>query len=456
MNQIQTYYKEHTHPYKAGQMAYYGYRERVVLNDLQAILPDFLTLESQAFHPSGLCNIVDLQTPFNGEEFLRECGLNHSDFIESERLVPLGSLYSFFYSTFNIKVGKALMKKMTERDQAVIVSRESNGQIVVELYDEQLQFVEDGNLINQLRKEINEAVVNACCEKGLDERRVEFIDYGNAAVCFLSRVKTSPDESWTDEGTSYFLSKQIEGKTGLQNKPVHEWKSMPRQIQDMNDIPPLDLNSGQVERAEIIIEEGLECMTKSERNSKWYRSKVILSNDIKSIPKQAVICEWTIKLEKSDNFEDFIDCVKKLSLLLSDVPENLPALPEESVVPGASCLIQFGLAAQWNRAEISEVTRKYWSTEAKLLFQKLLCKPGLMFRFNHYGSAMRLEVDILYEESNIAHTLVAAGYAVYSASGCSCIPVDRMTIWVFHRKRNSPKSEGYRSSTSEDIYGSLD
>ncbi|XP_065587201.1 tudor domain-containing protein 15 [Cyrtonyx montezumae] len=1163
MKQIQTYYKEHTHPYETGQIACvvkcprdgkwyratvvqqvspdevdvifvdYGYRERVVLNDLQAILPDFLTLESQAFQcalrnvpllpdavnwpeevcrrfkdlisasvgpltctvcalvllsPSSLCNIVDLQTPFGAEEFLRECGLNHSDCIESKRLIPLGSLYSFFYSTFNIKVGseeevyithihsfskfycqlnrntetiEALMKKasetsklpvntqcytsnmrlciaryfvdglfyralvspikstsylcadfvdfgnkqMTERDQvmplpdsatdliftpmqaikcclsdfreknvpagvirwfeetflgkllkAVIVSRESNGQIVVELYDEQLQvgqkieqkileelaivtdytklfagchrvmhheegevnerntkncgriksktklshqvhepchtdtgqnfgdeeqadgstcelcsesarlsgsrkseetdvqrtvcsvlecrenlpngqpaslsqchpaglneiavntlsesctwqqtnighqrrrnenvselsnlpsrdipvncevkgyishvnspssfyfqFVEDENLIIQLEEEINEGVVNTHHEKCLDDLRVgdlilaeyatdslyyravikalrsgnlyevEFIDYGSAAIvspskiwgmqrklltfprfsihCFLSRVKTSPDESWTDKGTSYFLSKvsgklvtckfieqhgeqwevdiicdeksmsydlqQTEGKTGLQNKPVHEWESMPEEIQDMNgnpqdrksvnglggqrenhaakmkntsethlEIPPLDLNSGQVERAEIMhvsvggefnvqlvrnlqmlnelnvmlvkeaqvsslltvenIEEGLECMTKSERNCKWYRSKVIkvfvreklmlvyfldygsyevvslnnakiLSNDIKSIPKQAVICEWvwfkklnisfvpvvnallnceirilflkyfessciweveiligkillieylnqplslcqTIRLEKSGNvgckeiakffrinsiawtplrsgrrypgiatmitdpsnfclqFEDLIDCVKKLTLLLSDVPENLPALPEEFVAPGTSCLIQFGLAEQWNRAEISEVTSQfvvlrfvdygflksipysavhklkvipealsflprltyscslhgvvpaageYWSSEAKLLFQKLLGKPGLIFLFNHYGSGMRLEVDVLYEESNLAHTLVAAGHAVYSASGCCCIPVDR-------------------------------
>ncbi|XP_021248256.1 tudor domain-containing protein 15 isoform X2 [Numida meleagris] len=1176
MKQIQTYYKEHTHPYETGQIACvvkcpkdgkwyratvvqqvssnevdvifvdYGYRERVVLNDLQAILPDFLTLESQAFHcalknvplqtdafnwpedvcrrfrdfisasagpltctvcalvllsPSSLCNIVDLQTPFVGaEEFLRECGLNHSDCIEFQRLVPLGSLYSFFYSTFNIKIGseeevyithihsfskfycqlnrntetiEALMKKanetsklsdhtkcytsnmrlciaryfedglfyralvspmkltsylhadfvdfgnkqITERDQvmplpdsatdliftpmqavkcrlsdfreknvpagvirwfeetflgkllkAVVVSIESSGQIVVELYDEQLrvgqkieekileesavvtdyteqfagrhrvmhcvegdkvvsernakncgrikskskracevhkrcqtdtgqnfgdeeqsgcgthelhskssrllssedreepvfqktvssglehrekpldgkpasvsqchpsdlnkitinalsesfterqtntgqqgrsnenvseltslpprdiqvnsevegcishinslssfyiQFVEDEKLIIQLEEELNESVVSTHCENGLGELRegdlvvaeraadgfyyravikalksgnsceVEFIDYGNTAVvspskicgiqrklltflrlsihCFLSRVKT--DESWTDEGTSYFLSKindkpftckfieqhgeqwevdivwdgksmaydlqQRKGKTGLQNKPVHNWESIPQQIQVTNDspqdrkstdglggerenhaakmknisethldIPSQDLNSERVERAEIMnvsvsgefnvqlvrnlqilnklnvmlvkeaqvsglltvenIEEGLECMTKSERNLKWYRSKVIkmfirerlmlvcfidygnyevvslnnakiLSNEIKSIPKQAVFCEWvwfkklnipfvpvvnallnreirilflrylesshiweveiligqillieylsqplslcqTIRLEKSSNadrkelaksfrinsitwtplqsgrrypgfatmvtdpsnfcvqFEDLFDCMKKLTLLLSDVPENLPALPEELVAPGTSCLIQFGLEAQWNRAEISEVTSQsvvlsfvdygflksipysaihrlkvipealsylprmvyscslhgtvpaageYWSNEAKVLFQELLGKPGLMFCFNHYGSGMRLEVDVLYEESNLAHALVAAGHAVYSTSGCSLIPVDRTESTKLHLQPNT-------------------
>lgn len=1178
MKQIQTYYKEHTHPYKTGQVACvvkcpkdgkwyraavvqqispdevdvifvdYGYRERVVLNDLQAILPDFLTLESQAFQcalrnvplqtdafnwpeevcrhfkdfisasvgpltctvyalvlsSSSLCNIVDLQTPFVGaEEFLRECGLNHSDCIELQKLVPLGSLYSFFYSTFNIKIGseeeiyithihsfskfycqlnrntetiEALMKKvsemskladrakcytsnmrlciaryfedglfyralvspmkstsylyadfvdfgnkqMTERDQvmplpdsatdliftpmqaikcrlsdfreknvpagvirwfeetflgkllrAVIVSRESNGQIVVELYDEQLQvgqkieekileelavvtdyteryagnhevahhvevdkevkegnaknhgrieletklvrqvrnycqtdaeqhfgdeeqadgsthdlhsesssplssedseeplfretvctvlerrekhldgkpaslsqcypsdlngiainapsesctkqptstgqqeksnenvseltslpprdiqmnsevevyishinnpssfyiqFVEDENLIIQLEEELNESVVNSHRESGLDELRVgdlilaehaadsfyyravikalksgnsyevEFIDYGNTAVvspskicgiqrklltfprlsthCFLSKVKTS-DESWTDEGTSYFLSKingkpvtckfterhgeqweveiicdgkslsydlqQRKGKAGLQNKPVHDWESMPKQIQVTNesaqgvptlsmnglgdqgencavnmkntsethiDIPPQDLSSEQVERAEVMnvsvdgefnvqlvrnlqilndlnvmlvkeaqvsglltvenIEEGLECMTKSERNLKWYRSKVIkmfireklmlvyfidygncevvslnnaksLSNEMKRIPKQAVFCEWvwfkklnipfvpivnallsreirilflrylessliweveiligefllieyldqpsslcqTIGSEKSGNvgckefaksvrlnsvtwiplqsdrrypgfatmvtdpsnfcvqFEDTFDCMKKLTLLLSDIPENLPALPEESVAPGTSCLIQFGVDAQWNRAEISEVTSQsvvltfidygflksipysaihklkvipealsylprlayscslhgmlpaageYWSSEAKLLFQELLGKPGLIFHFNHYGSGMRLEVDVLYGESNLAHSLVAAGHAIYSTSGCSLTPLDRNESAKLHLQPNT-------------------
>ncbi|OXB84377.1 UNVERIFIED_CONTAM: hypothetical protein H355_010804 [Colinus virginianus] len=656
MNQIQTYYKEHTHPYKAGQMACvvkgprdgkwyrgsvvrqvspdevdvifvdYGYRERVVLNDLQAILPDFLTLESQAFQcalrnltctvcalvlltPSSLCNIVDLQTPFDGEEFLR---LNR-----------------------NTETIEALMKKMTERDQAVIVSRESNGQIVVELYDEQLQvrqkieekileelaiatdYVESFAGCHRVKCHVEDEVNNRNakdCERTKSKTKlahrvhehchtdigqnfgdVEQADGSTRELCShqrrhkenVSELSILPSRAipvnceakgavikalklgnlyeieFIDYGTAYFLSKvseklvackfikqhgeqwevdiicdgksmlynlqQIEGKTGLQNKPVHEWKSMPKQIQDMND-----LNSGQVERAEIIIEEGLECMTKSERNSKWYRSKVIkiyLESsriwEVEILIGEILLIEYlnqplslcqTIKLEKSDNvgckefaksfrinsiawtplrsgrrypgiatmvtdpsnfcvqFEDFIDCVKKLSLLLSDVPENLPALPEEYVVPGTSCLIQFGLAAQWNRAEISEVTSqfvvlrfvdygflksipysavhklkvipealsflprltyscslhgmvpaegKYWSTEAKLLFQKLLCKPGLMFRFNHYGSGMRLEVDILYEESNIAHTLVAAGYAVYSASGCSCIPVDR-------------------------------
>ncbi|NWZ84223.1 TDR15 protein, partial [Poecile atricapillus] len=180
MGQIQTYYKDHTSPYKTGQVACvvkhpkdgkwyratvvqqvstnevdvvfvdYGYRERVSLKDVQGVLPDFLTLESQAFRcglknviletdslnwseevhrqfedfissrgplictiyavvlvsPNCLCNVVDLQTPLtSAEEFLREHGLTQSECAGLRNLSSLGSLYSFCYSSFNIKIG---------------------------------------------------------------------------------------------------------------------------------------------------------------------------------------------------------------------------------------------------------------------------------------------------------------------------------------------------------------
>ncbi|XP_008640107.2 PREDICTED: tudor domain-containing protein 15 [Corvus brachyrhynchos] len=357
------------------------------------------------------------------------------------------------------------------------------------------------------------------------------------------------------------------------------------------------------------IEQGLECITQSERNLKWYRSKVIkkfvreklmlvffmdygtyemvslnnakmLSDEIKSIPKQAVFCRWIcfknlkkihlgrvasalldceirilflrylksfdvwevniligevtlqeylnqllsrcwtiVGPEKCGNthckefdtsfkinsvmwmllrsgrtypgcatavtdpsnfsvqFEVFFDCMRNLSSLLSDLPDNLPALSEEHVTPGASCLIEFGQEAQWYRAEISEVTSQsvaltfidygflrsipysdihklkvvpesllylphlahscslhdtvpgkgeHWSEEAILLFQKLLHKPGLIFHFIHYSSEMKLEVDILCEDSNLSDALIAAGHAVCSHSRCCPIPVDRL------------------------------
>ncbi|XP_010292155.1 PREDICTED: tudor domain-containing protein 15-like [Phaethon lepturus] len=627
------------------------------------------------------------------------------------------------------------------------------------------QLAEDENLTKQLTEELNESMVNIGHEnwfhehvvgdlivaehdsgcfcyrtviktlKSGDSFEVEFIDYGNAAVlspskiyriqkkfltlpclsvdCFLSRVKSVCDGSWTNKSTSYFVSEinnkavaskflrqhgerweidticdaksmsnvlQKKGRTRWEHIPMHNQENRPKQILVTNGNPqdrksrnglgvqsktkavrmkntsktplnvlPQDLNSGHIEGAEVInisesgefhvqlhrnlqilhelnvmlvreaqrsdffrvddIEEGLECMTKSERNLKWYRSKVIkkfvreklmlvffmdygnyemvsvnnakmLSDEIKSIPKQAVFCKWiwfkklkkmqfvhvvnalldreirilflrylesshiwevdiligevllqeylnrllshcetSVGQEKSSNtdckefntlfkiksirwmllqsgrrypgfatavtdpsnfciqFELLFDCMKNLSLLLSDLPDNLPALPKELVAPGASCLMKFGLEAQWNRAEVSEVTSQsvvltfvdygflksipysdihklkvipeslsvlprlahscslhdtvpakgeYWSDEAKLFFQKLLSKPGLIFHFKHYGSEMKLEVDVLYEELNLAHALIAAGHAVYSRSGCCLIPVGRI------------------------------
>ncbi|XP_009571442.1 PREDICTED: tudor domain-containing protein 15-like [Fulmarus glacialis] len=735
--------------------------------------------------------------------------------------------------------------------KAVIVSRESDGQIVVELYDGQLkvsqkikekiseelalknhteqfvgsdggvichmecdkeinkvnsevvgyishmnspssfyvQLAEDENLIIQLAEELNESIVNIGHENCLDELmvgdlivaqhdtdcfyyraviktlqsgncfEVEFIDYGNAAVvspskicrlqkkfltlprlsvhCFLSRVVSVPDESWTNKSTSYFVSRinnkpvtckflqqhgeqweidvicdgksmskdllHKEGRT-RQNTPMHNRENRPKQILVTNRNPqerksrnglggqsktkavrrkknssktplnvfPQDLNSGQVEGAEVInisesgefhvqllrnlqilhelnvmlvkeaqrsdllrvddIEEGLECMTKSERNLKWYRSKVLkkfvreklmlvffvdygkcemvslnnakmLSDKIKSVPKQAVFCKWVwfkklkkihfvhvvnalldheIRIlflrylesshiwevdiligeillqeylnqllshcqtgpEKSSDtdykefgtsfkinsitwmllqsgrrypgfatavtdpsnfciqFEVFFDCMKNLSLLLSDLPDNLPALPKELVAPGASCLIKSELEAQWNRAEISKVTSQsvvltfidygflksipysdihklkvipeslsylprlahscslhdtvpakgeYWSDEAKLLFQKLLSKPGLIFHFKHYGSEMKLEVDVLYEENSLAHALIAAGHAVYSRSRCCLIPVGKIRSEKTDLQPKCPNSS-YCASLCEPDY----
>ncbi|KFP70465.1 Tudor domain-containing protein 15, partial [Acanthisitta chloris] len=162
----------------------------------------------------------------------------------------------------------------------------------------------------------------------------------------------------------------------------------------------------------------------------------------------------------SIQFEVFFDCMQNLSLLLSDLPDSLPVLSKEHVTPGVTCLIKF---EQWNRAKISEVTSQtvvlifidygflksipyseihklkvipesmsylpclahacslhaivpakgeHWSDEAKQLFQKLLSTQGLIFHVIHYGSEMKLEVDILYEDTSVADALVAAGHAV--------------------------------------------
>ncbi|NXA22661.1 TDR15 protein, partial [Ibidorhyncha struthersii] len=774
MEQIQAYYKEHTSPYKTGQVACvvkcpkdgkwyratvlqqvsrnevdvvfvdYGYRERVLLGDLQAVLPDFLTLESQAFRcglknvplkadslnwseevcrhfedfisasrgpltciiyalillsPNCLCNIVDLQTPFiSAEEFLRERGLTQSEYSGLRNLASLGSMYSFCYSSFNIKIGgeeevyithvhspskfycqlnrntetiEALMKEvsvvskmsnnakydagntrlciaryfedglfyralafpvestpylcadfvdfgnknMVERDQlmpiphtatdlmftpmqaikcclsdlketkipvrvtrwfeetflgkllkAVIVSRESDGQIVVELYDGQLkvsqkikekileesplkdyvdkfyyqrdigqnfgdeeqtarspqklcsgssklltlqdspepgfrntvsavvehrekplvgepashllcrpalnskeitvdalsqshnerlnytgqqershenvpklislpkrdiqvnsevagyishmnspssfyvQLAEDENLVIQLAEELNESMVNKGHENCLDELtvgalivaehdtdcfyyraviktlksgnsfEVEFIDYGNAAVvspskicriqkkfltlprlsvhCFLSRVESVPDKSWTNKSTSYFINK-------INNKQV-TCKFLQQHGERWEVDVILDILIG-----EILLQEYLNQLLSHfwatvgpEKTSNTDCKEFDTSFQINSVT-------WMLRsgrrypgfatavTDPSNfyiQFEVLFDCMKNLSLLLSDLPDRLPALPKELVAPGTSCLIKFGLEAQWNRAEVSEVT----------------------------------------------------------------------------------------------------
>ncbi|KAF1410216.1 Tudor domain-containing protein 15, partial [Spheniscus magellanicus] len=774
MEQIQTYYKEHTSPYKTGQAACvvkcpkdgkwyratvlqqvstneadvvfvdYGYRERVLLKDLQAVLPDFLTLESQAFRcglkdvplqidslnwseearrhfedfisasrgpltciiyalilvsPNCLCNIVDLQTPFiSAEEFLRERGLTQSEYIGLRNLASLGSLYSFCYSSFNIKIGseeevyithihspskfycqlnrntetiEALMKRvsviskmpnsakydtgntrlciaryfedglfyralafpvestsylcadfvdfgnknMVEGDQlmpipdsatdliftpmqaikcclsdlretkipasvtrwfeetflgkllkAVIVSRESDGQIVVELYDGQLkvsqkikekileelalknyteefyyqtdvgqnfgdeeetacstqklcsgsskpltlqdsqepgfrntvsvlehreeplvgepaslslcqpalnskevtvnalseshnerldytgqqqrnnedrpklislpqhdiqvnsevagcishmnspssfyvQLAEDENLIIRLAEELNESMVNVGHENCVGELMVgdfivaehdtdcfyyraviktlqsgssfeaEFIYYDNTAVvspskicriqkkfltlpglsvhCFLRRVGSVPDESWTNKSTSYFISE-------INNKPV-ACKFLQQHGERWEIDVTLDILIG-----EILLQEYLNQLLSRRRTIVGPEKSG--NTDCKEFDTSFKINSVTWTLLQSGRrypgfatavtdpsnfciqFEVLFDCMKNLSLLLSDLPDNLPALPKELVAPGANCLIKLGLEAQWNRAEVSEVT----------------------------------------------------------------------------------------------------
>ncbi|XP_073905357.1 tudor domain-containing protein 15 isoform X2 [Castor canadensis] len=130
----------------------YGYQERVLIKDLCAINPHFLFLEGQAFrcclthlvepiscklldctreaardfenfvsssrglltciiyalvliHPNCLCNLVDLQSSFTGtKEFHINCGSTQYSVL-SKPLPFSVSLYSYYYSSFNINIG---------------------------------------------------------------------------------------------------------------------------------------------------------------------------------------------------------------------------------------------------------------------------------------------------------------------------------------------------------------
>ncbi|NWZ96246.1 TDR15 protein, partial [Nesospiza acunhae] len=283
MGRIQTYYKDHTTPYKTGQVACvvkypkdgkwyraavvqevstdevhvvfvdYGYQERVSLKDVQGVLPDFLTLESQAFRcglknvvlqsdsinwseevhrqfedfisssggpltctiyalvllsPNCLCNVVDLQTPLNSvEEFLRERGLTQPECVGLRNLSCLGSLYSFCYSSFNIKVGseeevyithinspsefycqlnrnsetlEALMKKVSDVSQmSSNVNYHGNARLCIAKY------VEDGLFYRALAFPL----------RSTSFLLVDYVDFGNRSMVERDQLMPIPDSA---------------------------------------------------------------------------------------------------------------------------------------------------------------------------------------------------------------------------------------------------------------------
>ncbi|NWZ47410.1 TDR15 protein, partial [Haliaeetus albicilla] len=274
-----------------------------------------------------------------------------------------------------------------------------------------VQLAEDEKVIVQLAKELNESMVNIGHEDCLGELmvgdlivvehgsdcfyyraviktlklgnsfEVEFIDYGNAAVvslskisriqkkfltlprlsvhCFLSRAKSVPDESWTSRSSSSFVSK-------INNKPV-TYKFLQQHGERWEVDVICDILIGEILLQEYLNQLLSDCwiVVGPEKSS---------NTDCKEFDTSFKIISVTWTLLQSGKrypgfatavtdpsnfciqFEVSFDCMQNLSLLLSDLPDNLPALPKELVAPGASCLIKFGLEAQWNRAEISKVT----------------------------------------------------------------------------------------------------
>ncbi|NXX55395.1 TDR15 protein, partial [Scopus umbretta] len=274
-----------------------------------------------------------------------------------------------------------------------------------------VQLAEDENLIIQLAEELNESVVNIGHGNCLDELmvgdlilaehdtdcfyyraviktlqsgnsfEVEFIDYGNAAVvslskicriqkkfltlprlsvhCFLSRVKSAPDESWTDESTSYFVS-------DINNKPV-ACRFLQQHGEQWEIDVILDILIGEIllqeylnqllSRCQTIVGPGEYSNTDCEEFDTSFKINSVTCTLLQSGRRYPGFA--TVVTDPSNfcvQFEVLFDCMKNLSLLLSDLPDSLPALPEELVAPGARCLIKFGLEAQWNRAEVSDVT----------------------------------------------------------------------------------------------------
>ncbi|NWT66117.1 TDR15 protein, partial [Prunella himalayana] len=273
-----------------------------------------------------------------------------------------------------------------------------------------VHFAEDENLIIKLADDLNESLENRGRENCLNELmvgdlvvaehdadcfyyraviktlksgnsyEVEFVDYGNAAVvssskicripeefltlprfsihCFLSSVKSVPGESWTKESAAYFARTVSDKPVACKFLKQHGEKWEVDVICDGESLSDSFLHK---------IDSISHCWTIggpekcSNTNCKEFDMSIKINSVMwmllrsgRTYPGCATAV--TDPSNFSIQFEIFFDCMRNVSLLLSDLPDNLPALPEELVIPGASCLIEFGQEAEWYRAEISEVT----------------------------------------------------------------------------------------------------
>ncbi|NXT70546.1 TDR15 protein, partial [Chaetops frenatus] len=273
-----------------------------------------------------------------------------------------------------------------------------------------VHFAEDENLIIKLADDLNESLENRGCENCLDELmvgdlivaehdadcfyyraviktlksgnsyEVEFIDYGNAAVvssskicripeefltmprfsvhCFLSSVKSVPGESWTEESAAYFARTLSDKPVACKFLQQHEGKW---------EIDIIYILIGELTLQEYLNQLLGHCWTiagpekcsntncvEFDKSFKINSAMWMLLRSGRTYPGCATAV--TDPSNFSIQFEVLFDCMRNLSLLLSDLPDNLPALPEEHLTAGASCLTKLGLEAEWYRAEISEVT----------------------------------------------------------------------------------------------------
>ncbi|NWV53619.1 TDR15 protein, partial [Daphoenositta chrysoptera] len=270
-----------------------------------------------------------------------------------------------------------------------------------------VHFAEDENLIIKLADDLNESLENRGHENCLDELKVgdlivaehdadcfyyravikalksgnsyevEFIDYGNAAVvssskicripeefltlprfsvhCFLSSVKSVPGESWTKASAAYFARTVSDKPVACKFLQQHGEKWEIDVICDGESLSNSLLQEidGTNQRRTIVGPEecsDTNCTTSLEINSVMW----MLLRSGRTYPGCATAV--TDPSNFSIQFEVFFDCMRNLFLLLSDLPDDLPALPQEHLTPGTSCLIEFGQEAEWYRAEISEVT----------------------------------------------------------------------------------------------------
>ncbi|XP_069092108.1 tudor domain-containing protein 15 [Pleurodeles waltl] len=284
MTQIQIHYSVQGEPYEVGKMACvakrlvdgkwyrasviqqistkevdvifidYGFQERVKVEDLKSITPDFLILEGQAFRcslynlveplnadpvnwtkeacagfrcfldsassgslkctvyslmlvrPNILCNVVDLETPsHSAKQFLIDKGYAHL-FDYSKPLSPSISPFTFMYSSFNIKIGSeeemyithiysptkfyCQLVRNSETIDALMSRVAQIGNSVVPSRDSSLRLC-----IAKYFEDGNFYRAIACPMQSSSHLMVYFVDFGNKQVVERQEVVPIPEEA---------------------------------------------------------------------------------------------------------------------------------------------------------------------------------------------------------------------------------------------------------------------
>ncbi|XP_060908692.1 tudor domain-containing protein 15 [Labrus mixtus] len=214
------------------------------------------------------------------------------------------------------------------------------------------------------------------------------------------------------------------------------------------------------------------CLIEDLTSARWYRGRVqnrkedlfdvFLIDHDKMYPGFAAAV--TTPFEFCLVLEDLLLIMNKLSLMLDDLPEQMPPLPEAHLVPGTCCLIKSESKNKWCRAEIvnadttavlnlvdyghcecmqcedfselkvlpAEMTNVpkvtfpcilrgvkpvdedgQWTDDAAVFFQQCLYQKNLQIFFREFESNTHWKVDILADGVHVAKELVDAGHANY-------------------------------------------
>ncbi|XP_015212344.2 tudor domain-containing protein 15 isoform X2 [Lepisosteus oculatus] len=231
---------------------------------------------------------------------------------------------------------------------------------------------------------------------------------------------------------------------------------------------------------DVLFTQQLEAATKEERPSLSY-SDVVLEDDhtvdnfdpdqrlfLSSVKTDVAYFGFAAAVTDPSDFyitlEDLFFTMTRVSSILEDLPEELPALPETHLNPGSCCVVKSETKNKWCRGEILKVDNKsvlillvdyghcieipctsanklkrlpeeltslpkvtypcilrgvnpagveHWTDEAAVFFQACMSARNLVIYFRQCVFENLWEVDILSNGVNIAKELVEAGHAAY-------------------------------------------